>query len=387
MDERLHKLYTTPGLAGAYQGVEKLYKAAKKEGLNVTRDDIREYLLGIDGYTLTKPKRIRFKRNRVYTSGLNAVHMADLADMKSLAADNDDKEYILVIIDTFSKYVWAVPVAKKTATEVRMALVEVYSEEKNRCRALGTDKGKEFDNKMCKALFDKLNIRWYTTQNSDVKMSIVERVIRTLKGMLYRYMLQNLTQTYIRALPQIVRNYNDTVHSATGLAPSAINASNEDEVMRRLYPELWRVEEEESDESDDDLKEEKPIFSLGDSVRISSARDPFHKGYLQSWSSEIYTVDRVVKRRPLVYRIRGEDKKIIEGTFYKWELQKVKPSDVYRIDEVLDERTNEDGETEYLVRWQNFPDNANSWVPARDIIRGTVPTVDDVNADDAEVEL
>jgi len=34
----------------------------------------------------------------------------------------------------------------------------------------------------------------------------------------------------------------------------------------------------------------------------------------------------------------------------------------YPVDEILDQRTNEKGEIEYLVKWTNYEDKDNQWV-------------------------
>ncbi|MED5363039.1 MAG: chromo domain-containing protein, partial [Bacteroidota bacterium] len=109
-------------------------------------------------------------------------------------------------------------------------------------------------------------------------------------------------------------------------------------------------------------KKVKFKLRVGDQVRISKQRRMFKKGYLPSWSEEIFVVSKCILRDPPVYHIKdllGED---IQGTFYGQELQKViKTDDVFRVEKVVEERTRK-GKLEYLIKWLGYPDKFNSWV-------------------------
>ena len=72
----------------------------------------------------------------------------------------------------------------------------------------------------------------------------------------------------------------------------------------------------------------KPIrklkFKLGDQVHISKSRCTFKKGYLPSWTQEIFTVTKIIPRVPPVYRLQDYADNEIDGVFYAEELQKVR---------------------------------------------------------------
>ena len=58
---------------------------------------------------LHKPIRHHFTKRYVFVRNMDDIFGADLVDMKSLSKENDGYKYILMVIDIFSKYGWAVP--------------------------------------------------------------------------------------------------------------------------------------------------------------------------------------------------------------------------------------------------------------------------------------
>ena len=59
-----------------------------------------------------------------------------------------------------------------------------------------------------------------------MKCAIIERKHRAILDKLYKYFTYNNTYRYIDVLKKFDRNYNDTVHSATGMAPSELTESD-----------------------------------------------------------------------------------------------------------------------------------------------------------------
>ena len=121
-------------------------------------------------------------------------------------------------------------------------------------------------------------------------------------------------------------------------------------MRRKLYGNSWAKPKRE-------LK-----FKLGDQVRISKSRRTFKKGYLPSWTQEIFTVTKIIPKVPPVYRLRDYGYDEIEGVFYAEELQKVQKSDdIYKIEKILAEKK-ENGKVKVLVKWLGYDKKFNSWI-------------------------
>ena len=62
---------------------------------------------------LHKPIIRKFKKRKVYSSFRDNIWGVDLADMHSLSKYNKGIKYLLCAIDSFSKYVWVIPIKDK----------------------------------------------------------------------------------------------------------------------------------------------------------------------------------------------------------------------------------------------------------------------------------
>ena len=77
-------------------------------------------------------------------------------------------------------------------------------------------------------------IQFQVCRNTNVKCSVVERAHRTIRDRLYKYFTYKNTYRYIDVLPKFAKGYNDTVHSATGMAPSRVIDSDVLAIWKRM---------------------------------------------------------------------------------------------------------------------------------------------------------
>ena len=278
-------------------------------------------------------------------SGIDKIWAADLADMKALSKENEGVNFLLLVIDTFSKYGWIVPLKNKKAQTIVKALKEIFKESGRRPDKLWTDKGTEFFNKDVKDL-----VYLYATENEE-KSSIAERWIRTMKENMFKYFTDNNTNKYIDVLPDLVEDYNNTVHSSTKFTPvEASKKENELKVWRNLYPDRYKT------------SRLNPKFSVGDMVRITKKKKVLEKGYTARWTEEIFTIKEIQETNPITYILEDLQGEEIKGTFYEPELQKTEQQ-IYRIEKVIEK---EKGRS--FVKWKGYPDKFNSWVDNKDLI-------------------
>ena len=113
----------------------------------------RKFGLGIEWTdTLTdelhRPVKRKFEKRQVLVRNVDDTWAADLVDMQYYSRTNKGFKYILMIIDVFSKYGWAIPLKNKTSAEVVRAFTELWNSGQKPPKYLWTDKGKEFNNRV-----------------------------------------------------------------------------------------------------------------------------------------------------------------------------------------------------------------------------------------------
>ena len=172
-------------------------------------------------------------------------------------------------------------------------------------------------------------VHYFTTRN-ETKCSIVEQFNRTLTSKMWKYFTHKNTQNYLTVLPKLIKSYNNSLHSSIKMKPKDVMLYNQHIVLDVLYGNNNKTIQISSK------------FKVGDDVRISKMKHVFAKGYESNWSYEIFTIIKVISRKPPVYKIKDYEGKEIEGIFYAEELQKVRKSkdSYWQIDKVLKTRKN-----------------------------------------------
>jgi len=293
------------------------------------------------------PARRNFARRKTIVKGLYDLWQADLAQMDMYSKDNNGYKYILVIICCFSKFVWAVALKDKSGKSVADALEPILKASKRTPKLLQTDKGKEFYNTHVKKLLKQYNIAHNST-HSTIKCAFCERVIRTLKTELWKHFSRNGSYNWIDDLDEIVHDYNNRKHSAIKIEPCNVNARNEKRILRQHFRKKRRLP--------------KPKFKVNDSVRISKHKREFEKGYTPNWSTEIFTVYKVLSTNPRTYLLKDYQDHEIDGCFYEQELKKTKYPDIYLVEKVIKRQNNK-----CLVKYLGFDSSHNQWIPLKDI--------------------
>ena len=225
---------------------------------------------------------------------------------------------------------------------------------------LFVDKGGEFYNKKVQDYCKSRNIRIYSVSSYEIKASIAERVIQTLKRKIFKYLTANNTRKYIDVLPKLVMSYNAAKHSTLGTSPDRVhNLTSRQEITKQFF-HMYKKGIPSRERISTDL-------TVGDGVRIvdKDRRKAFRRGYEIQNTEEIFIVNAIDKeQRPPIYQLkdlRGEE---ISGIFYREELIKSRMPEEgsdFPI-RILQKRKNR-----YLVHWVGYPDSFDSWINERDL--------------------
>ncbi|CAG2222409.1 unnamed protein product [Mytilus edulis] len=349
----LEKTYYKLSNPGAYLGPDKLYRVLKSKGItHIGKHKVRKWLHNQDSYGLRKELRRHFTRTRVIVSGINDQFDMDLIDISNMKSENSGVSFLLVVIDIFSKYLWIKALKNKTAKVVVAALKKILNHTtftKGR-----SDKGGEFNNKIMKAYLKSKNIYYFTTENSETKANFAERVIKTIKNMMYRYFTKQRSHRYINVLQDFVKTYNSTPHrSLNNIAPKDVNKENEADIWAFMY-----------------LKPKKPKqpqkfqFKVGDTVRLTKISNVFDRSYDEHFTREIFKIRKRFRMQSIpVYKISSFDNSPVSGLFYSGEMIKVNKDEnsMWYIENKLKKRKR-NGVIQWLVKFEGWPDKYNQWI-------------------------
>ena len=100
-----------------------------------------------------------------------------------------------------------------------------------------SDNDTGFNSHLIKKLFDTHESENYMVEPNDHKaLGIIDRAIQTIKNVIYKYMKQENTTSYYKALPFIIEAYNNTPNS--GIFNVAIDESVQSPTSFKIYDAL-----------------------------------------------------------------------------------------------------------------------------------------------------
>ncbi|KAF2898220.1 hypothetical protein ILUMI_07954, partial [Ignelater luminosus] len=292
---------------------------------------------------LHRSARKNFPRRSTIIKGYKDLFQMDLAEFIPYAKVNKNYRYILMMINCYSKYLWARPLKTKNGEEVTKVVSNIFKEEENSIpKNMQTDHGKEFYNSSFKKLMKEHEINHYSTF-SNIKAGIIERAIRTIKNRLYKEFSLRGEYKWYDILQKVVSAYNHSKHRTIGMAPINVKPNTK----LSVYDNLKIIG--------------KSKLNVGDMVRISKYKGVFEKGFTPNWSTELFKIVKKQLTNPATFLIEDANSTPISGSFYDFELQRSKHPDVYLVEKILKKRGDQ-----MLVKWLGI--NETSWVKKTDIL-------------------
>jgi hypothetical protein len=209
-DKLLRQIYYSET---GFQGITDTYKEAKKLIPSITTKQVKTYL---DKQQLRQLKPYRSFNSFVADHPLEEV-AGDIADFTKSAEENNGFRYALVAVDVFTKYCHVQPMKGKTADDCVQAMKEII----NRIGVFKTwisDREGGFESPSFIKLLNSQNIKHIITSSPS---GFAERMVKTIKDMIM-IRIQGLKlkdEEWVKLLPTVLKQYNSTKHSTTGVSP------------------------------------------------------------------------------------------------------------------------------------------------------------------------
>ena len=368
-EKKLLELKYTKGPT-AYGSIKYLQKSTK-----LKPSKVKLFLEGKNDHTKHKKYRKRFPTLKVIAYDINEIWSLDLAYVDKLAKENKDVKYLLVAVDCLSRYLRVEPLKSKYATTTADAFKKMIKNKQPKkvwvdagtefkgsfstlCQKNDIEVYKTFSEK--KSAFAERNIRVeplkskYTTTTADAfkkmiknkqpkkvwvdagtefkgsfstlcqkndievyktfsekKSAFAERNIRSLKNLIYKYLEDKWTYSYINQLQSFVQTINSRVNRVTKLAPNKVTKKDVPYLISLIF-------------NDSSKLVRRPKFYVGDFVRISKADLPFRKGYKQTFTNEVFEIYDIPTTNPPTYSLIDASQEPVKGKFYELELVKVR---------------------------------------------------------------
>ena len=222
-----------------FPGLNKLIKLVQSK-YDFSKDDIIKSVKSDTNAQLVAPKLPAKSQGHIVSLTPNELMQMDLFDLQRFRKSNIINKktylYIYVVIDVFSRYVYAEPLENKTDTVVLEAFEKLYNKimdkqkplkimkQKTKSYAIhqiiSDNEGSFQSNIFEKYLIEKNIILTMNASNDHHVLGIIDNFAKRLKTILKKTFLFNNSTNWINVLDNIIKIYNNTPHSAlNGLSP------------------------------------------------------------------------------------------------------------------------------------------------------------------------
>lgn len=290
-----YKTYNFPASA-------KLYKLLKEDGHDVRLKEVKDFLANQKEHEQLKIKQVKKKQaGHITAFTYKQIAQMDIFDISKYSSSNKNYKYLLVLIDVFTRKVFARPLKNKNTDDVINELLYIFKSYIP--SVITSDSDKAFISLEMENFLNKNNIFHdvVIARNDHKALGIIDRFALNIKTTLSKLFLRNKNIKWLDYIDDIIENYNNTPHSSIeDLTPN--DATNEKYQADIAIINRMKVTN----------KKIKSEFEPMDNVRIR-IKDGFRKGSEPRYSDKIYSVIEVNGKRVTL----DNDKTYLESDLIK----------------------------------------------------------------------
>ena len=209
-------------IAGHFSHQKTLQKLKLQFYWSRMAQDVRDWCRSCEVCNGRKTKPVRSHHKLNVTQVTEPLQRVAMDILGPLERSSDDNQYILVIVDYFTKYAEALPMKNQTAQECARCFVEGFVSRYGIPQQLHSDQGTQFESSLFQEMCKLLGLRkTRTTPGYAPSDGLSERTIRTIKEVLAKIAAEN-PRDWDTYLQLAMAAYRSTVHRATGETPNRL---------------------------------------------------------------------------------------------------------------------------------------------------------------------
>ena len=282
-------------IRSGFSSLDKFYRKLIKLGINVSREDVDNFLKKQEAFQLSK----KITKPRAFNS-IFASEPWESTQLDIMIYDRYEfhkYKYILNFIDVHSRFVVSKALTNRKIDNIINILEDIFKKYKIP-KNINLDN--EFNNNLFNNFANKHNIKLHFSQPNELyKNAIVERFNYTLALLLQKIRQSTGRYDWYNWLDDAVENYNNTYHKTIKATPHDVLNNLDTNKQEHTYI--------------------KHDFKVNDRVRLLVHKKPFAKGDQLRFSKQIYEISNIDGNKIYV----KDDNKIKDRWYRPYELLKI----------------------------------------------------------------
>ena len=268
----------------------KLFAAARKKGLQVTKSDVSEILDRSTRELFAAPQKARGAHATIQDSG---SWQADLAVLTQYSAENNkDYSYFLQVTNVFDREVKTEPLKTREAPEVWAAFVKILDKWGKKPSKLDVDDGTEWGAEFAEGARRRGIVLQVKEKEDRNGIAVNDASMKAVKEIMFRMMAKDETTSWINYLDRATAAYNKTPHGTTyGEAPEDVKKRDNKVVQFRLMQDNAAKLKRNANQ----LQERQENVRAAGSFRAMLPRSEWQRAFKPRYSGEVKTADTIDK--------------------------------------------------------------------------------------------
>ncbi|KAF7676623.1 Pro-Pol polyprotein [Cucumispora dikerogammari] len=157
----------------AHFKTEKIFERLNNIAIKITRNEVKTVIDACANCQIQNKMKTYNSIQPIIAKHAFHRYKMDLMSLIAYSDVNNNYKYILVVIDCYSKFIWAFPLTTKSPAHVKTSIIQIFNTFAPP-KILQFDNGKEFKNSTLNDLCEECNIVFLhgrhcklTTQNQD----------------------------------------------------------------------------------------------------------------------------------------------------------------------------------------------------------------------------